>query len=540
MNIQRRSFLKAGALIAGGWFTARAAGAVTERDLFPIVETAQGRVRGLTVGGVKTFKGLHYGGDTSGKHRFMPPRPPLKWAGVRDAFDHGQIAPQIPNSRRNPFLSLTMYDIQPGGMGEDCLVLNIWTPTIDRNAKRPVLVHLHGGAFELGSGNSPNFDGEEMARFGDCVVVTVNHRIGVFGHMNLADQAPAFRYSGQAGIMDLVAALKWVRENIEGFGGDPSRVLSYGMSGGGLKTLLLMTMPSAKGLFHSAGIMSSGRHHLPSPDQAQAKAAALLSALGIARGDVKALQTVGMAKVLAAQATLDAKDAAEGKRTAFDPSIDGQVIPITPFDPVALAASANIPMIISTSLDERTYRLKNFELDEAGLRAHIAKRLGEARADQVLALYRADDPYSTPFVIQARFDSDEAFRLPQLLMAERKAALAAKGGAPVWSYLWRQPTLAYGGRYGTPHGADVGPSLHDVRGPMNGTDVDNRRLADQLASAWIAFAATGDPNNPRTPAWPPYRPPDRATMVFDRSAHVVNDPRGEFRTLWENEPSTYR
>ncbi len=540
MNIDRRSLLASGLFLAGGGLLAGKARAISESEIFPVVETAQGRVRGVTAGGVRMFKGLHYGGDTSGKNRFMPPPPPRQWAGVRDAFDYGQIAPQMPNGRRNGFIALTMYDIQPGGMGEDCLVLNIWTPTTDRNAKRPVLVHLHGGAFELGSGNSPGFDGEEMARFGNCVVVTVNHRVGVFGHMNLANHVPAFAHSGQAGMMDLVKALEWVRDNIAGFGGDPSSVLVFGQSGGGEKTLALMAMPSAKGLFQRAGVMSSGLMRLPTAAQAQAKAGVLLDALGVAKGNAKALQSLSFREILAALATLDTKDAADGKpHVAFDPSIDGQVIPSQPFDPDAPGLSADIPMIISTTLDERTYRLRNFDLDEAGLRAHIAKRLGEDRADKVLAMYRSEDPYATPFVLEARFDTDEAFRKPMLLMAERKAAQAAAGGAPVWSYLWREPSAAYGGRFGAPHGADVGPSLHDIRGGMNGTDPVTRRLADQIASMWVAFAATGNPNTARLPNWSPYTVADRATMVFDGHPHVDNDPRGAFRSFWEKEPSTY-
>lgn len=540
MTIDRRSILRTGLLLAGGLVAGRA-DAVSESDVFPIVETAQGRVRGMTAGGVRIFKGLHYGGDTSGRRRFMPPPPPPRWTGVRDAFDYGQIAPQMPNSRKNGFIALTMYDIQPGGMGEDCLVLNVWTPTTDRNARRPVLVHLHGGAFELGSGNSPGFDGEELARFGDCVVVTVNHRVGVFGHINLADRGAAFAHSGQAGMMDLVAALRWLQDNIEGFGGDRSRVLVFGQSGGGEKTLALMAMPSARGLFQRAGVMSSGLMRLPTAAQAQAKAGVLLAALGIGKGNLAALRTMSIERVLATLATLDTEDAAEGKpHVAFDPSIDGNVIPSQPFDPAAPGLSADIPMLISTTLDERAYRLRNYDLDEAGLRAHIAGRLGDARADRVLALYRADDPHATPFVLEARFDTDEAFRLPMLRMAELKAAQAARGGAPVWSYLWRQPTPAYGGRFGAPHGADVGPSFHDARGGMNGTDPDNRRLADEMASVWVAFAATGDPNNPRIPAWPAYALPDRATLVFDRQTRVERDPRGRFRTFWENEPSSYQ
>jgi len=395
-------------------------------------------------------------------------------------------------------------------------------------------VHLHGGGFYGGSGNSPGFDGEEMARFGRCVVITVNHRLGAFGYLNLADQGPEFAASGQAGMLDIVAALGWVRENAASFGGDPGRVLVYGQSGGGAKTSILLAMPAAKGLFHRAGVMSGAALKVARAEAAQQAAAAFMAQLGLARGDVRRLQALPYETLLTAQANLEAADRARGEAPrAFSPSI-GPAIPRDPFDPDAPAISAEIPMIVSNVLDERAYRMTNFDLDEAGLRRFIARRVGDARADAVLAMYRSEDPKASPFELQARFDTDETFRKSGLIMTERKAA---QGAAPVWSYLWAQPTPQYSGRFGVPHGADVGPSLHDVRGGLNGNDPDTLKLADQLASCWVSFAATGDPNNAITPRWPAYRAPERATMVFGPGqAHVVNDPRGEFRRFWEHEP----
>ena len=538
MRVHRRSILSA-AVSMGGFAAAGAARAITAADIFPVVETAQGKVRGVSAGGVKMFKGIRYGADTSGKNRFMPPTPPPTWAGVQDRLDYGQIAPQMPNSRINDYGGLIMFDIQPGGMGEDCLVLNLWTSTLAPGAKRPVLVHVHGGGFYGGSGNSPGFDGEALARFGDCVVITINHRLGAFGYLNLADQAPGFAQSGTVGMMDIVAALAWVRENAAAFGGDPSRVLVFGQSGGGAKTSVLMSMPSAKGLFHRAGVMSGATLRLSTAETAQKGAAAFLANLGVAKGDVTRLQALPYEDLLAAQATMEAADRAKGEAPrSFSPSIDGVVLPGNPFDPAAPAVSKDVPMIVSDVLDERAYRMANFDLTEAGLRAFIAKRVGEARADKVLAMYRDEDPKATPFVLQARFDTDEVFRKPSLIETERKAAQsqAPGGGAPVWSYLYREPSPAYGGRYGTPHGSDVGPSLHDARGGLNETGPESLRLADELASMWVSFAATGDPNNPRLPHWPAYSVPARATMVFDHQTRVENDPRGAFRQFWETEP----
>ncbi|MGZ6020053.1 MAG: carboxylesterase family protein, partial [Phenylobacterium sp.] len=251
--------------------------------------------------------------------------------------------------------------------------------------------------------------------------------------------------------------------------------------------------------------------------------------------DTAKLQALPYEAILTAQANLEAADRAKGEAPrSFSPSLDGSVLPSHPFDPAAPAVSAHVPMIVSNVIDERAYRMANFNLDEKGLRAFIAKRVGEARADQVTAMYRDEDPKASPFVLQARFDTDEVFRKNSLIETERKAA---QGGAPAWSYLWREPSPSYGGRYGTPHGSDVGPSLHDVRGALNETGPTAIRLADQLASVWVSFAATGDPNNGRIPHWPAYKLPERATMVFGGGpTRVENDPRGAFRKFWEKEP----
>jgi para-nitrobenzyl esterase len=398
-----------------------------------------------------------------------------------------------------------------------------------------VLVHLHGGGFYGGSGNSAGYDGEALARFGDCVVVTINHRLGAFGYLNLADQGSQFSHSGAAGIMDIVAALRWVKENIAVFGGDPSRVLVFGQSGGGAKTSILMSMPSAQGLFHSAGIMSGALLRLPSVESAQQGAQAFMAALSVGKGQVAKLQKMSYQDLLAAQATMEAADRAKGEAPrSFSPTIDGDAITVNPWDPAAPAVSAKIPLIVSNVIDERSYRKANFDLDEKGLRAFIANRVGNDRADAVLAMYRHEDPAATPFVIQARFDTDETFRKPSMILSERKAA---QGGAPVWNYLWQVPTPAYDGRYGTPHGADVGPSLHDVRGGLNDTTRASVMRADQLAAAWVSLAATGNPNNPKTPDWPAYKLPERTTLVFDHLTRAENDPRGKCREFWAKEPA---
>jgi para-nitrobenzyl esterase len=534
-DIDRRHLLRAGSRLA---FLAPFAApglvrAATEAQLFPIVETAQGKARGWVSGDVTVFKGIHYGGDTSGKNRFLPPPPPASWAGVRDAFAYGQISPQLPADRRNDYGNLIMFDFQPGGMGEDCLVLNIWTPAADRSAKKPVMVHLHGGGFYGGSGNSPGYDGEMLARFGDAVVVTINHRLGALGYLHLVDSGSpgAFAQSGMAGMLDIVAALRWVKENIEGFGGDAGRVLVFGQSGGGAKTSVLMAMPSAAGLFHRAGIMSGSTLRGATRAVAAKNTDNLLGALGLKGNDIRALQQVPFTRLLAAQVTLEANERSRGEAPrTFSPVVDGVALPRNPFDPDAPTISKDIPLIVSDVLDERSYRMTNFDLDEAGLRQFFVSKVGADAASDLLAMYRDEDPHASPFIIQARLDTDMTFRRPALALTARKAD---QHGAPVWSYLWKSPSPAFGGRYGAPHGTDVGPSLHDYRGGLNGPNATTLQLSDQLASAWVSLAATGDPNNNRLPHWPAYDTTSRSTLILDTQTHVENDPRGAFRRYWE-------
>ncbi|MES2532839.1 MAG: carboxylesterase family protein [Pseudomonadota bacterium] len=536
-ELNRRRLLGATAATGALWF-AQGASAMTENEIFPVVETANGRLRGLMSGGVATFKGVRYGADTAGANRFMPPAPVARWAGVRDATAYGNYAPQLPADRRRAYADLIMYDLQPGGMGEDCLVMNIWTPSVSPSAaaKRPVMVHLHGGGYYAGSGNSPQFDGEMLARFGDAVVVTLNHRLGSFGFLDLSELAGApAAQSGTVGMLDIVAALGWIRENIAAFGGDPSRVLVFGQSGGGLKTSVLMAMPSARGLFHRAGVMSGSALRVTTQADARKAASEFVTLLGLGKDPLRQLQALPMQTLLAAQITLEEADRAKGEAPrSFSPVLDGTAIARHPFDPDAPAISADVPMIVSTVLDERAYRMVNFDLDEAGLRRFVEARAG-GDARQVLAMYRDEDPSASPYVLQARIDTDMTFRKVAHVQAARKAAASAAGAAPAYAYLWKIPSPAYGARYGAPHGTDIGPSLHDIRHGLNGPSAESLRLADQLAGAWVAFATTGDPNNARTPRWPAYTVAQRGTLVFEGDSsrtQAQDDPRQAFRTYW--------
>ena len=498
--------------------------------MFPVVETARGKLRGLESGGVSIFRGVSYAADTSGENRFMPPQPVEPWSGVRDALHWTDVAPQIPGDRRHVYADLIMVDRNPSGMGEDNLSLNLWTPSIDPNAKKPVIVVLHGGGFYSGSGNSVGMDGEQMARFSDSVVIAINHRLGAFGFLHLAEfGGDDFATSGTVGMQDIVAALGWVRENVAAFGGDPDRVLVYGQSGGGAKTSVLMAMPGGKGLFQRAGVMSGSALKMMPPEMASATAKRLLDALEIPPGDVRKLQQVPWTTLLETQAGLEAVDRARGEAPrSFAPVVDGITLPRHPWDPDAPSISADVPMIVSSVLDERSYRMGDFAMDEAGLLAFAKERLGERAADAVAA-YRAEDPDAKPFLLAARMDSDLTFRKGAFAQAELKAR---QGGAPVWTYLWTEPSPAVDGRFGAVHGIDVAPSLYNTRGALNGSSPSANELAAAIAGSWAAFAANGDPNNERVPEWKPYSAPQRTTMIFDQDLRVEDDPRAEFRKYW--------
>ena len=521
---RRGVLLGAGALLASGWMIAGA----DEASLFPVVQTADGKMRGIVSGGISVFKGIRYGADTSGKNRFLPPQPVKAWTGIRDQFDYGNIAPQIPADRRRDYADLILNDLQPGGMGEDCLVLNLWTPEAKATVKRPVLVRFHGGGFYGGSSNSPGGDGEMLARYGDCVVITVNHRLSSLGYLWLGDDG-AFADSGAAGMSDLVACLQWVKRNVAAFGGDPGRVMIFGQSGGGAKVSHLLAMPGAAGLFHSAGVMSGSRLVAMTREDAVKPSDQLLSKLGVTRNDIRKLQEIPFTALLSAQADVEAAERSRGEAPRSFSPVMGKSIPIHPFTPGAPEMSKHIPMIVSTVLDERTYRETRFGMTWEDVKKTLQPLAG-ADTDRVLQMYRDEEPSTTPFIINARIITDTSFRRSAQTMADRKAA---QGGAPVWTYLWTTPSPAYGGRYGATHGIDVSPVMHDLRFPLLGPDVEHVQLADQLASAFVALAAKGDPNNPRTPAWAPYDSTTRNTMVFGTPSNVVADPRKAFREFWE-------
>lgn len=555
-GIGRRSFLKSGLAVLAAANVAQAqqggapkvasssapppraatAGAGAASSTFVVAETTSGKVRGLNIGGIKHFKGLPYGASTSGKNRFMAPKKPAPWTGVRDCLGYGQISPQVPADPARDYARLIQWDEQPGGMGEECLVLNVYTPGLGDGKKRPVMVSFHGGGYVTGSNNAGGFYGDPLARYGDVVVVTPNHRLASFGFAHFADLGapPEFAQSGVAGMMDLVAALQWVHENIEKFGGDPNTVMIWGQSGGGAKTSTMMGMPSAKGLFHRAAVQSGSALRAGEREAATKLAERLLEKLEIPKTKIADIQKLSWEQILDAQTAV----AGVGPGGGFGPVLDGKIIPQHPWDPAAPEFSADVPMIISTTLEDAALSLANFDLDEDGLKKLIAQRFPKD-AERILPLYRKAYPKKSPYLVQAQIFTDSGFRKSAIKQAELKSA---RGKAPAYMYLWEWPTPAFNGKFGAVHGTDVGLAFHSTRGAMYGESPEAQKMADRLASAWVTFARTGDPNNKEIPKWEKYTADARAVMVFDNETRVVNDHRGEFRKLWEeiNPPPAIR
>jgi para-nitrobenzyl esterase len=505
----------------------------------PVVETASGRVRGLTSDGVHVFKGIPYGAPTSGANRFMPPRKPEPWAGVREAAAYAGRSPQAPAATQRPELATVWGPVDTLAVGEDCLTLHVWTPGLD-GGKRPVMVWLHGGAFSYGSANSPRYDSTRLAQRNDVVVVAINHRLNIFGHLDLSQiGGERFAQSGNAGVLDLVLALEWVREHAARFGGDPGNVTIFGQSGGGGKASALLAMPRAKGLFHKAIIQSGASVRFAERERTTRLTDAVLKHLGLRPDQIDALQALPLARlqeaVAPAQATLPRPRQPLLDRYNFGPVIDGSLLPGQPFDPGAPAVSDDVPVMVGGTKDEAAIFLApddavwNRTLGEEGLRKRIAAVAGDA-VDGLLAYYKRRDPAAGPAdrLITALTASNFAVR--SLLLGERKAA---RGKAPVWMYSFDWETPAFGGRLKSSHSVEV-PFVFDT---LHVIGEGHRKpgaqaLADRVSATWATFARTGDPANGAIPAWPAYTAKRRATMVFDDTCRVVDDLDGEAWPVW--------
>src|SRR5579864_3703642 len=526
MTMDRRSFLGRGSLAAGffiGGGLNKAWGAAKVDASASVATTSACKIRGAIENKVHAFKGISYGASTEGAGRFMPPSKPQPWTGVRDALELGPASPQIPSN----LIPESMAQ-QPKGDGagsEDCLHVNVWTPGVG-GGKRPVMLWFHGGGYSAGSANWAMYDGANLAAKQDVVVVTVNHRLNVFGYLYLTDLGgEKYARSSNVGMLDTVAALEWVRDNIAAFGGDPGNVTIFGQSGGGGKVSALMGMPAAKGLFHRAIAMSGSNVTGTPRDRANKGVEALLATLNLKPGQIDQLQTMPVAQLLQAMRATRGLD--------LSPLVDGRTLPAGPFDPTASELSAGVPLMIGSTETEITWNVnfKGDEIDDAQLHVRVkeAAKVDDAAADRLIAVYKKGRPKAGNLDIALILGTDVSnFRTGTDTEAERKA-MAAK--APVYKYYFQWYSPVREGKLRSYHTLDI-PFVFqnvDIAESMVGRGPERYPLADKMSAAYAAFARTGNPNTKSLPKWAAFTTDRRATMIFNNQCRAVNDPFREER-----------
>jgi para-nitrobenzyl esterase len=498
-----------------------------------IVSTKSGKIEGSFEDGLYVFKGIPYAAPPVGALRWMPPQPVKPWEGVRPTKKFGKIAPQ----NQMPGGIITQI---PQPQDEDCLFLNIWTPGLD-NARRPVMVWIHGGAFTIGSGSEAMSDTDTLPKRGNIVLVTINYRLGMLGFLRLKDatggKIPA---TGNEGLMDQVAALKWVRDNIAAFGGDPKNVTVFGESAGGMSIGCLMAMPSAKGLFHK-GILESGVGSTAGPlNEANTVGEHFLKTCGIKKDNVKALRALTPAQLLELEMKMRTGLAGPGeavKITATAPVIDGEIIPDVPNELARKGSAKDIPAIIGTNLEE----WKLFGLMQPGFgkltEDDMIKRLSsfmplEGVRGLVAAYRKAREKRGeaiTPAEILSAIQTDLMFRMPALELVEAQR----DNKQLVYSYLftWKSPVM--GGALGACHALEIGFVFGKYDAMFCGTGPDADKLARCMQDAWLAFARTGDPSCESIGKWPVYGS-KRLTMILDKDCRVEAAPYEAERSAWDN------
>ena len=486
-----------------------------------VVEIANGKLGGLRDKGALSFKGIPYAADTGGANRFMAPRPVADWSGVRDATRYGERCPQAMVQLPDAW---SWYPSTEGALGENCCVLNVFTPDLDTNARRPVMFYIHGGGFSRNAGQGVALDGTPLAKFGDAVVITVNHRLNVFGYTNLGCLDPGFADSASVGQLDLIAALNWVKTNVHAFGGDPGNVTLFGQSGGGSKINTLLVMPAAKGLFHRAINMSGSSSFKARPaSRTEAVSHQLLRTLGIDKRNLRKIQELTPDQLLAAHAaTLTALKAEDS-----GPVIDGHNVPHGVLTPEGLAMYQHMPLIFGMTESEARWFMRDprhFKLSEQQVKARIQGQFDfdEAKTEALMGAFRQDAPNRSAVDVLMAVASEALVRMHMLRGAD---AISASRQAPlyVYNFAWKVPVD--GGIWGSPHTADI-PFVFgtvDQARAMTGEGPEPEQISRAMMSALMAFARTDKPNNPLMPEWKPYDTVSRATMVINTNSVLVND-----------------
>jgi para-nitrobenzyl esterase len=496
-----------------------------------LVTTSYGTLRGTEEGGVSVFRGIPYARLPVGLLRFRTPERPEPWTDERDATRFGPAAPQA-QSPIGDLLGISVTETD-----EDCLSLNVWTPAMD-DGRRPVMLWLHGGAFVIGAGSQGSYNGARLSRRGDVVVVTINYRLGALGFL----RSEALGSTGNEAILDQVAALEWVRDEIAAFGGDPNNVTEFGESAGSVSIGALLLMPRARGLFHRAIMQSGSLDLFTTPKRAEAVAHAVLADLGIDPADAARLREFPVEEVLAAQNRATPRSAG----VSYAPIADGESIPEAPFEAVARGDAADVPLLIGTNLDEmKLYRFmdpKANTLDDAGLQARCEAAVpgvgtdGVPHATRLLETYRnaraVRGQSMTPPDLWFAISTDQIFRHGATRLAELRSSYAA----PVYAYLFTWQSQGHDGVLGAGHALDIpfvfgaldDPSL----GALVGDTPEARALSERMQDAWIAFARTGNPATEHLPPWPAYEPSHRTTMIFGEEVAAVDAPYEPERAFW--------
>jgi len=545
-EFDRRAFLY-GMSACSGSLMLPALRAQAKPEKTVIAKTTHGQLRGAVQDGLNIFKGVPYAGSPAGENRFKTP-PKLKaWSGVRDAPEYG------PQSMQNPDPAWPK-EWKPAVASEDCLFLNVWTPGLQDGKRRPIMFYSHGGGFATGNGGADPFpqnishDGASLAKSYDVVVVTHNHRLNLFGYIYLGDLlGEEYAASGAAGMLDIAAALAWIRENAEAFGGDPNNIMIWGESGGGAKTSTLVALPAARGNFHKASIESGAALRMRTKEAATEATLATLSRLGLDKSRARELLKVPAEQLLAVQMPAPSANPRprasgalppiSGASFTFGPVVDGHYLPAHPFDPAPPSSAVNIPILVGTNKDETIFFMRGapdlFSLDDVGLQKALEPSLGDKTA-RVIEVYRKSRPGALPTDLYVSITTARWMWNSAITLAERKVA---QKGAPVYMYLFAfesETPAAQGVTYPTKaaHAMEI-PFKFNHPESVRSKREDRFKAARNMSRAWASFARSSNPSHDEIPNWPAYTLETRATMFLDAECKVVNDPYREERLLWQ-------